>query len=464
MIVAKARPKCNGPVAVPPTNLHGLRFAPVTTTHDPSETRRFALDIVQRLRSAGFEALWAGGCVRDQLLGREPKDYDVATNATPDQVRDVFGFRHTLPLGAAFGVITVLGRRTACPVEVATFRRDSSYSDGRHPDSVTFSSAEEDALRRDFTINGMFFDPLSEQVVDYVGGQQDLAAGIVRAIRDPRERFDEDKLRMLRAVRFAATFEFQLEAQTLAAIRQLAAEIVIVSAERIAGEMRRILPHPQRRRAAELLSQSRLLPVLIPELTPCDPESHGGAPPEADSAWDRTLRLLDLLHTPTFSVALASLIHSVGSAGDATVGAICQRWRLSNDESARVAWILAHGPATLRARALPWPALQRLLVSDGVGELLTYAEGLARLDGPALADIDFCRQKLALPTAQLNPPPLIDGNDLRQAGLRPGPLFRDLLEVVRDGQLKGEIQTPADALALALQQARISGRSAPPPE
>src|SRR3954453_14301403 len=175
--------------------------------HDSGGQRAFALEIAQKLRAAGFEALWAGGCVRDELLGLTPKDYDVATSAKPDQIRDLFGRRRTLPIGASFGVITVLGPREAGQIEVATFRTDAAYSDGRHPDSVTFTTAEHDAERRDFTITGLFYDPVAEQVVDYVGGQEDLQAHILRAIGDPRLRLSEDNLRMLRAVRFAASFD-----------------------------------------------------------------------------------------------------------------------------------------------------------------------------------------------------------------------------------------------------------------
>src|SRR5688572_4921449 len=182
---------------------------------DPVRQRAFALEIVEKLRAAGFEALWAGGCVRDELLGLTPKDYDVATSAMPDQIRDVFGRRRTLPIGAAFGVITVLGPRAAGQVEVATFRTDAAYSDGRRPDSVTFTDAEHDAQRRDFTINGLFYDPIEGKVVDFVGGQEDLKRGTIRAIGDPRLRIAEDKLRMLRAVRFAATFNFAIDPDTM---------------------------------------------------------------------------------------------------------------------------------------------------------------------------------------------------------------------------------------------------------
>src|SRR5882757_9145104 len=175
---------------------------------DSTKQRAFALEIAQKLRAAGYESLWAGGCVRDELLGITPKDYDVATSATPDQVRDLFGHRRTLPIGAAFGVVTVLGPRAAGQIEVATFRTDATYTDGRRPDSVHFTTAEHDAQRRDFTINGLFYDPIAKQVVDYVHGQNDLQAHIVRAIGDPHSRLSEDKLRLLRAVRFAAAFDF----------------------------------------------------------------------------------------------------------------------------------------------------------------------------------------------------------------------------------------------------------------
>ncbi len=180
----------------------------------PDRARRFAVWIVQKLHDAGFEALWAGGCVRDELLGLVPHDYDVATNATPDEVRSCFGTRRTLAIGAAFGVVTVLGGREEGQIEVATFRCDAAYSDGRRPDSVSFSTAREDALRRDFTVNGMFYNPLTHEVIDYVGGRRDLEAGVVRAIGNPLERFAEDKLRMLRAARLASTFGFRVDPDT----------------------------------------------------------------------------------------------------------------------------------------------------------------------------------------------------------------------------------------------------------
>ena len=235
------------------------------TVPNLTAAREFAVEVVRQLKAAGYHAVWAGGCVRDQLMQRTPKDYDVATDARPDQVREVFGHHRTLPIGAAFGVITVLGRKAAGHIEVATFRNDAGYSDGRRPDAVIFSTMEEDAQRRDFTINGVFFDPLQEQYIDFVGGQSDLQRGVVRAIGNAHDRFAEDKLRMLRAVRFAANLEFVLELETHEAIKTHAADIQIVSAERIAAEMRRMLAHRQRAQATRLLWETTLLPQILPE-------------------------------------------------------------------------------------------------------------------------------------------------------------------------------------------------------
>ncbi|MCA9133549.1 MAG: CCA tRNA nucleotidyltransferase, partial [Planctomycetales bacterium] len=206
------------------------------------QEKEFALDLVKQLRDAGYEALWAGGCVRDLLMGHQPTDYDIATSATPEQVRRLFGRRRTLPVGVAFGVVIVLGpSKRSGQVEVATFRTDSTYSDGRRPDAVAFSTAEADAQRRDFTINGMFLDPIRETVIDYVGGQADLRQGVVRAIGDAEARLAEDKLRMLRAIRFAARFHFAIERQTRQAVARHAAEVTQVSGERIHAELRKTL-------------------------------------------------------------------------------------------------------------------------------------------------------------------------------------------------------------------------------
>ncbi len=407
--------------------------------------RDFALDIVRKLRAAGYEALWAGGCVRDQLLGLAPKDYDVATSATPDQIRAVFGHRRTLLIGAAFGVITVLGPRSAGQIEVATFRTDATYSDGRHPDSVTFTTAEHDAQRRDFTINGLFFDPVAGEVVDYVNGQQDLHDRIIRAIGDPRLRLREDKLRMLRAVRFAATFDFEIEPATLHAIQQMAPEATTVSAERIGMEIRRMLTDPQRVAALQLLRETKLLPQVLPEIANLP-----------TAAFDETTRILAALHEPSLPLALAALLTGVedktGVDPDCSPLAarrspllIGRRLKYTNKEIDRAAWLLNHLPAVLQAPHLPWPQLQRILIHVGAAELMALHAAIAGPANPALA---FCRERLAWPASRLNPAPLLSGGDLIHHGLRPGPHFAALLDQVRDAQLDGEINSRDEALAL----------------
>jgi poly(A) polymerase len=410
-----------------------MTSTPALLMPDADRQRAFALEVAQKLRAGGYESLWAGGCVRDQLLGITPKDYDVATNATPDQIRDLFGHRRTLPIGAAFGVITVLGPRTAGQIEVATFRTDAQYSDGRHPDSVQFTTAEHDAERRDFTINGLFFDPLEQKVVDYVSGQQDLERGIIRAIGDARKRFDEDRLRMLRAVRFAATFRFEIEPATLAAIREMAATISTVSAERIGMEIRRMLVNENRAIALSLLHETNLLPHVLPEVA---------ALSESDFA--ETSRVLNALKSPTLALAVAAIL-SCTPPGPSVVNTVGRRLRYTNKEIERAAWLLASRDAIGSATSLPWPRLQRLLTHDGAAELVSLRESFA---GQTDAGAMFCRERLAWPEERLNPRPLLDGGDLIRHGLSPGPHFAALLESVRDAQLVGEICSREEALAL----------------
>jgi len=408
---------------------------------DPKLARDFAVEVVRQLRTAGHQALWAGGCVRDQLMGTPPKDYDVATDAAPEAVRAIFGRRRTLALGAAFGVITVLGPKGAGQIEVATFRQDAAYSDGRHPDAVTFSDAEHDAQRRDFTINGLFFDPLAEQVIDYVGGRQDIEGRVIRAIGDPQARIAEDKLRMLRAVRFAARFDFALEERTLTAIWQQAHELVIVSAERVAAELRLILTHANRARGLKLLSETGLLEVVLPEAT---------ALLQSSSQWSRSESLLARLASPTFSMSLAVLLRELQLAypNCDLSRVVYERWKLTNIELEGVQKLLHDEPLIRNARRQPWPKLQRVLIAPRVQELLSYCEAVAReFDGSA-AEIEFCREKLALPASELNPPPLITGEDLKPLGIPPGPVYRTLLDAIRDAQLEGRIAAAEEALAL----------------
>jgi tRNA nucleotidyltransferase/poly(A) polymerase len=387
--------------------------------------REFAVQIVQRLQQAGFEAVWAGGCVRDMLLGLKPKDYDVATSALPEQIRDLFGHRQTLAIGASFGVITVLGPKSAGQVEVATFRQDAEYSDGRRPDSVHFSTAELDAQRRDFTINGMFYDPVQDVVLDFVDGRRDIDERVIRAIGNPEERIAEDKLRMLRAVRFAATYQFHLDEETAAAIRRHAVEINLVSGERIGQELRRMLGNSTRRVAAELLQETELLEQLV---------DHGKLLTANRANWKTRLRWLEKLKSPRFEPAVVVLLGPL--LKEQGIGAVAERWKLSVAERKTIQWIDEHWLQLTRAASLPWSQIQPLLAHPDAPLALDLAEAAA---GHEQIGLVVCRQRLAWPREQLDPPPLLDGNDLRGLGLKPGPEFARLLAGVRAAQLDGEL-------------------------
>jgi tRNA nucleotidyltransferase/poly(A) polymerase len=400
------------------------------------EQRRFAVTVVNQLRAAGFEAYWAGGCVRDQLLGRVPKDFDVATNALPEQVRAIFGRRRTLAIGAAFGVIAVIGSKAAGMVEVTTFRRDAAYSDGRHPDSVTFSSAEEDASRRDFTVNGLFYDPIEARVIDFVGGQKDLAQKHLRAIGPARQRFAEDKLRMLRAVRFAATFGFTLDDEIRSAIREMAGEIHVVSPERIAMEMRRLLADPNRAVGVRLMLEITLAKEILPEIVPHDESQQRRI--------DDTLAVLQRLGEPCdFPPALAALLQPFVNAEGADV--VCGRWRLSNKETERVGWLVENHAALAEARSMQWSAIQPFLIADGIDDLLRWMEAVSSSMAETAA---YCRTLMARPREQLDPPPLLTGSDLLEQGIPSGPQYKTLLQRVRAAQLDGEVFDRSTALAM----------------
>ena len=403
----------------------------------PEEQRRFALEVVRRLRAAGFEAYWAGGCVRDELLGRPPKDYDVATDARPEQIRDLFGQKQTLAIGAAFGVITVLGPKQAGMVEVATFRQDAAYSDGRHPDHVTFSSAREDAARRDFTINGMFFDPLERQGDRLRRRAGRLARRVIRGDRSAAMRFAEDKLRMLRAVRFSAAFGFSLDAETPAAIGEMA------------GQIARRQPRADRHgNAAACWS----IPAAATRSACC---WRPGWPPRCcrrscrPTTWDGSGWIARWPSSGAWSTPASPWPWRRCSArmADATAGRqVCRRWRLSNHKTGRVVWLLEHRADLAGARTKPWSALQPLLVSKGIDDLLALHAAAAP---EAADDVAYCRSLLAQPRAVLDPPPLVTGDDLLAHGVPAGPKFRFLLQRIRDDQLDGRLHTPAEALAMA---------------
>lgn len=420
--------------------------------------RDFAEEVVRRLVDEGHTALWAGGCVRDFLLGRRPKDYDVATSAKPDEVRRVFGPRRTLSVGESFGVIVVLGPKEAGQIEVATFRTDGSYADGRRPDSVEFSTPELDAQRRDFTINGMFYDPQRQRVLDFVGGERDLAAGIIRAIGRPQARMEEDKLRMLRAVRFAATFDFQLDEVTADAVREMAGQLPVVSAERIGQELRRMLVDPHRHRALQLCREVSLLPQVFPELSSVT---------DCDEDWQRLLSRLRLLTgpdsldgpatSPDFPLALAAVLTGIADQKCLTsaevkslVSACGSRLRLSNEETSAAEWLMLHRDTLQNASERTAAELKRTLAQPLARDLIELMRVRSLANGQPPLDAIFCAEYLRNTASEvLNPPPLISGHDLIQAGLRPGPRFKQMLDTIRDAQLNGEIATREEALALA---------------
>ena len=403
---------------------------------------RFAFEVVERLRSAGFQALWAGGCVRDLFLGKHPSDYDVATNAVPEQVMKLF--KRTVPVGVSFGVVRVQGPLRGLEVEVATFRSDGRYLDGRRPEEVTFGSASEDAARRDFSINGMYLDPLSGQIIDYVGGQADLEAGIVRAIGDPHRRFQEDKLRLLRAIRFAGRFGFQIETQTRNAIEKHAAEISVVAPERIAQELFKILQHSSRAYGIRLAHQTGLLATILPEV-----DQHYLAVGEhLEAVLERLMPGPDSSHV----LGLAALLHEL-EPGDPELSArraieVAQKLRLSNADRERLEWLIEHH-ATFDHIAEATPAVRKkLFVEPGMGDLLCLARAHAESQQQSTRHVDFVEQYLnTLPEGSLDPAPLIGGRDLQNLGIPAGPIFKRLLDQVRDEQLNGTITTHDQAVA-----------------
>ena len=444
-----------------------------------------ALRIVETLRARKYEAYFAGGCVRDLLLGREPADYDVATNATPDMVLDMFP--RTFAVGAHFGVVLVAPEieDAGYSTEVATFRSDLAYSDGRHPDAVRYTrSAEEDVQRRDFTINGLLLDPLHggrpldelvvdpnslrEAVLDFVGGLADLDAGVVRAIGRPELRFAEDHLRMLRGVRFAARFGFELEPETQRAIRSLAPRIHAVSRERVRDELTKMLTEGHARRAFELLDETGLLAEVLPQIASMKgveqpPQFH----PEGD-VWIHTLMLLEQLPAGcSMTLAWGALLHDVGKPptfrrapdrirfdghveiGVAMAAEICRGFRFSNEETRQVLALVENHMRFMDAQRMKTSTLKRFFQLDRFDEHLA----LHRMDCLAasgnLENWEFVRERLSsMPEEAVRPRPLITGRELIAAGYKPGAGFREMLRAAEDAQLEGSITTAEEALQL----------------
>jgi poly(A) polymerase len=415
------------------------------------------------LKAHGHQAYLVGGCVRDLLLGHQPQDYDVATDARPEQI--LLLFPKAQLVGAHFGVVLV--REEDAGVEVATFRSDHAYQDGRHPTAVDFETdPRQDVLRRDFTINALLMDPECGQVLDFVGGREDLNAGLIRAIGDPGTRFGEDHLRMLRAIRFAARLGFRIEAQTSAAIQRLRESIRIVSAERVRDELVRILTEGGAGRGFELLDSSGLLAILLPEVAamrgvPQPPEFH----PEGD-VWTHVRLMLEAMRNPSVTLALGVLLHDVGKPrtftfrerirfdGHAELSAqmateILARLRFSNDEIRQVEALAAHHLRFKDVTGMRASTLKRFLRMDRFEEHLE----LHRLDCVAshgmLDHYYFVQSKLEeISPEQLKPRRLLTGHDLIRAGYRPGPAFTRMLKAVEDAQLEALIQTPEEALGL----------------
>ncbi len=400
--------------------------------------------------SCWLRCLLRGGCVRDALLGRPPKDFDVATDATPEKVRELFGKRQTLAFGVSFGVIGVIGR-SSTPTEVATFRSDGEYSDGRRPDSVRFGNAQDDALRRDFTINGMFYDPVSQQVIDYVGGREDLNRARVRAIGDAAQRIAEDKLRMLRAVRFAASLGFDIEITTMDAIQQTADAIHAVSGERIGAEMRRMFNPPMHvdsisadrsartSHAWQLLIQSRLLTPLWPQMA----EAIGREP----TLVERGALVLGSIYPPSFVAALACLIIEAGLACESSIKQLTDRWKLSCDEQRGIAACFEQQVIVQDAHQLPWSSVQPVLILRDAARSYPQPSALATTHNRPMAGIQLCQSKLNGPRERLDPEPLMTGDRLKQLGYRPGPMFRDILQTIRQEQLDEQLVNEEQAIA-----------------
>jgi len=429
-----------------------------------------AVEIAAYLRSQGFQAWLVGGCVRDLLLGREPSDYDISTDARPEDLLGLFPRAHLV--GAQFGVVLVDG------IEIATFRSDHSYADGRHPGWVVFETdVKQDVLRRDFTINALLMDPsvlnssyspssLYSEILDFVDGLSDLRDGVIRAILDPEQRFTEDHLRMLRAVRFAARFGFEIETATLAAIQKLHAQILRVSPERIRDELVRILTEGGARRGFELLDAAGLLGDVLPEVAAMKgvaqpPEFH----PEGD-VWTHTLIMLEGLQSPSPALALGVLLHDVGKPGTFRVAdrirfdghvelgeriarEILNRLRFSNAEVDQAIALIANHMRFSHVHQMRESTLKRMLRLPGFEEHLE----LHRLDCSSshghLDNYEFAKSKFEQSAPEeLRPPRLVTGDDLIAAGYAPGPDFSRMLEVAEDAQLEARIQSKEEGLEL----------------
>ncbi len=430
----------------------------------PETLESIALSIVRRLREAGFIALYAGGCVRDQLLGHTPHDYDIATDARPEQARNLFP--HTYAVGAHFGVIVV--HEGGHDFQVATFRSDLAYVDGRRPEGVTFSTPQLDAERRDFTMNGLFFDPIKNEILDYVDGQRDIAARIVRAIGGPVARFREDRLRLLRAVRFTAVLGFEIEHATWAAVKEHAADIHDVSAERIREELVKIFLHRSRVHGFDLLVESGLMHEVLPEITAlkgCEqpPQFH----PEGD-VFVHTRAMLGLLpEQVSVPLVFSVLFHDIGKPGTFAVDetgrirfnghdklgaemteAIMTRLRFSRAEIEATVMAVANHMVFKDVQGMRVAKLKRFMARPGFDDEMELHRVDCVSSHGMVDNYDFVQRKREeFASEPLIPPPLISGEDLKKLGMKPGPKFKEILDAVSTRQLEGTLRTSEEALA-----------------
>jgi poly(A) polymerase len=423
-----------------------------------------ATRIVQRLRSAGYEAFFAGGCVRDRLLGKVAHDIDIATSARPEEVQQIFS--KTFAVGAQFGVIVVI--EDGGEFQVATFRADGVYVDGRRPESVVFTTAEGDAARRDFTINGLFYDPIGERVLDFVGGEADLRSGVVRAIGDPVARFAEDKLRLLRCVRFAASLGFRVEEKTWAALSAGAGEILQVSAERIRDELVKIFQHPSRVAGFDLLDESGLLDIVLPEvgaMRGCEqpPDFH----PEGDVFVHTRLMLSLLPESVSVPLVFSVLLHDTGKPstfrrdengrirfnGHESVSAtiterIFERLRFSNEELEETVVAVKNHMAFKDVKNMRVATLKRFLARPTIEDEMELHRVDCQGSHGLLDNYDFLRAKQSeFSREPLIPEPLVTGHDLIMMGRRPGREFKAILDAVQVLQLEGVLKSKDEAIS-----------------
>lgn len=429
-----------------------------------------ALQIVRTLKKAGFEALWAGGCVRDLVMRKKPHDIDIATSTRPEQVEALF--RKTIPVGKQFGVILV--QENGYTFEVATFRAEGKYLDGRHPEKVHFTDAKEDALRRDFTVNALFYDPIKKKVIDYVQGKKDIGAKIIRTVGDPYKRFDEDKLRILRAVRFAANLGFTLESKTWKAVKETAHLITQVSQERIREELVKIFTRPNAGKGLLLLNESGLLDKILPEISAMKGVEQGKKyHPEGD-VFIHTKLLLDKLKEPSVTLAFGALLHDVGKPatfhreGDeihfyehAEIGAemarqLLRRLRFSNKEIDEISECVNNHMKFANVKQMREGKLKRFIASP----TFPVEMELHRIDCLSchgnLENYVFLKKKIkAIKKENLKPKPLINGNDLISEGYKPGPKMGSILHEAYDAQLEGVFRTRGEAIIWVRKHFRI---------